>query len=54
MLHTPPLPFFIASVAIGVAVIAELGMSPLWAIFAATLVITTVVAVLRAIPRKER
>jgi hypothetical protein len=54
MLHTPPLPFFIASLAIAIALIANVGMSLLWAIFAATLAITTIVAVARTIPRKER
>jgi hypothetical protein len=54
MLHTPPLPFFIFSVAIAAGLIAKVGMSLLWVIFAATLAVTTVVAVVRTIPRKER
>jgi hypothetical protein len=46
--------FFLVLLAITVEVIASVGLSVLWGIFAATLLVTTVVAVVRTIPRKER
>lgn len=45
---------FVLTVILAVAVIAEVGFSVLWGIFALTLVATTAVAIHRSIPRKEK
>ncbi len=45
---------FVLTVILAVAVISAVGLSVLWGIFAATLVVTSIVAIDRAIPRKER
>jgi hypothetical protein len=37
-----------------IAVVSTVGFSAVWGIFAATLIVTTVVAIHRSIPRKER
>lgn len=45
---------FIFTVILAAVVIASVGVSVLWGIFAVTLVVTTVVAIDRSIPRKEK
>lgn len=45
---------FVLTVVLAIAVIATVGLSVLWGIFAATLAVTTAVAIHRSIPRKER
>lgn len=42
------------TVILAVAIISTVGLSVLWGIFAATLAVTSIVAIDRAIPRKER
>lgn len=44
----------IVTVALVVAALSTFGLSTIWDIFAVTLVVTTVVAIHRSIPRKER
>jgi hypothetical protein len=46
--------FFVGLLVVAVGVIASVGMSLLWGIFAVTLGVTTVVAFIRSIPRRER
>jgi hypothetical protein len=53
MFPTAPSVFIVVTILAGV-VISTFGMSVLWGIFAATLVVTTGVAIHRSIPRKER
>lgn len=45
---------FIFTVILAAVVISSVGLSVLWGIFAVTLVVTTVVAIDRSIPRKEK
>lgn len=45
---------FAFTVILAVAIISTVGLSMLWGIFAATLAVTSIVAIDRAIPRKER
>lgn len=45
---------FVLTLVIAAAVTATVGFSWLWTVFAITLVVTTIVAVIRSIPRKER
>jgi hypothetical protein len=45
---------FGATLIVAVGAISHFGISLLWAIFAATLVVTTLVSVHRSIPRSER
>ena len=45
---------FALTIIIGVVVVSTVGFSVVWAIFAATLVVTTTVAIHRSIPRGER
>lgn len=45
---------FLTTVIIAVAVISTVGFSVFWTIFAVTLIVTTVVAIHRSIPRKEK
>lgn len=44
----------VVTVILAVAVISTVGFSWLWGVFAITLGVTTIVAVFRSIPRKER
>ena len=44
---------FVLTIIIGAAVISTVGFSAVWTVFAATLVVTTIVAIHRSIPRKE-
>lgn len=44
----------LVSVALVVAALSSFGLSMIWNVFAVTLVVTTLVAVHRSIPRKER
>jgi hypothetical protein len=44
----------IFTVILAVALFSTVGFSLVWGIFALTLVVTTVVAIHRSIPRKER
>lgn len=44
---------FILTVILAVALISTIGFSVVWSIFALTLVVTTIVAIHRSIPRKE-
>lgn len=44
---------FLLTVAIGAVVVSTVGFSAVWAVFALTLVVTTVVAIHRSIPRSE-
>jgi hypothetical protein len=53
MFTTSP-PFFLATIAIVVAIMFTVGMNVLWALFALTLIVTTTVAIWRTIPRQER
>ncbi|HEX6025663.1 MAG TPA: hypothetical protein VFZ00_26965 [Solirubrobacter sp.] len=46
--------FFLATIAIVVAIMFTVGMNVLWALFALTLIVTTSVAIWRTIPRRER
>lgn len=46
--------FLVIALILMIAVISTVGFSILWGIFAVTLAVTTVVAVHRSIPRKER
>ena len=46
--------FFLATIAIVVAIMFTVGMNVLWGLFALTLIVTTVVAIWRTIPRRER
>lgn len=45
---------FALTLILAIAVISTAGLSAVWAIFAVTLGVTTVVAIHRSIPRKER
>jgi hypothetical protein len=45
---------FLLTAAMVVAVISSVGFTVIWTVFAATLAVTTVVAIHRSIPRKER
>ncbi len=45
---------FLATVVLAASIVATVGISVLWGIFAVTLVVTTAVAIHRSIPRKER
>ncbi|HMS61495.1 MAG TPA: hypothetical protein PKD63_04380 [Solirubrobacteraceae bacterium] len=55
MFPTAPAPtLFLVTVILAVAVISTTGFSVLWGIFAVTLGVTTIVAIHRSIPRKER
>jgi uncharacterized membrane protein YoaK (UPF0700 family) len=45
---------FILTVIIAGAIVLTVGFSAVWAVFALTLVVTTVVAIHRSIPRRER
>jgi hypothetical protein len=49
-----PSTVFLVTVVIAAAVISSVGFSVVWGIFAVTLVVTTLVAIRRSIPRKER
>jgi hypothetical protein len=53
MFPNAPASFVLLSIAL-VVVIANVGLSLLWGIFAVTLGVTTIVAILRSIPRKEK
>lgn len=44
---------FVLTIIIGAALISTVGFSVVWAVFAVTLVVTTIVAVHRSIPRRE-
>lgn len=44
---------FVLTIMIGAVVVSTVGFSVVWAVFAATLVVTTIVAIHRSIPRKE-
>jgi hypothetical protein len=44
---------FVVTVMIGAVVVSTIGFSVVWAVFALTLVVTTVVAIHRSIPRSE-
>ncbi len=46
--------YFALSLIVVVAVIANVGLSALWVVLGVTLAVTTVVAIVRSIPRKER
>jgi hypothetical protein len=52
--NAPAPTVFLVTVILGVAVVSAVGFSVVWAIFAVTLVVTTIVAIHRSIPRKER
>lgn len=55
MFPTAPAPtIFLITVILAVAVVSSVGFSAIWVIFAVTLVVTTIVAIHRSIPRKER
>ena len=45
---------FTVTLMLAVAVISTVGLSPFWDVFAVTLIVTTLVAIHRSIPRKER
>ena len=45
--------FFLATIAIVVAIMFMVGMNALWALFALTLIVTTTVSIWRTIPRRE-
>ncbi len=45
---------FVVTLILAVSAIATFGFSLFWGVFALTLVITTIVAIHRSIPRKER
>ena len=44
---------FVLTIIIGAVVVSTVGFSAVWAVFAGTLVVTTIVAIHRSIPRKE-
>jgi hypothetical protein len=44
----------VATVILAAAAVSTVGVSVFWTIFAVTLVVTTIVAIHRSIPRKER
>ena len=45
---------FVVTLILAVSVVANVGLSPVWGVFALTLVVTTMVAIHRSIPRKEK
>ena len=45
---------FAVTLVLAVAVISTVGLSAFWDVFAVTLIVTTLVAIHRSIPRKER
>lgn len=45
---------FGATLIVAIGVVVTLGISVLWGVFAVTLVVTTLVAIHRSIPRSER
>jgi len=45
---------FISTAILGVGAVAVIGWSVVWTVFAVTLLVTTLVAIHRSIPRKER
>lgn len=53
MFPTAPTLFMFTAI-LAFAVISTVGFSVVWTIFAATLAVTTLVAIHRSIPRKER
>ena len=53
MFHTAPSLLVVSVIAV-VGLMFTVGMTVFWAIFAVTLVATTIVAIKRSIPRRER